>query len=239
MTLYDNTYTPLKPIPPLESIPLEDAESTPEYISYADRVKLETKQYDWYKENGFYLFGKILDTNVKSGDKVTIIATHYTDPRLKYGSVHRVELVEEAYGYYSNNQFNKALPKYRDHNSEVKHPRRSLVKLYGISNSIKSTSVVKEGTEQMAFNSNALALPNPNAKNRTALVQEVVEETKDGKIVLTPHGAIVPFDNLSAAQDYVRTQIRDTIRSANEYRQFKIYNEVAVAHASEPPVTFS
>ncbi len=192
------------------------------------------QQYYKYLEEGYYSYnGYIYDTKLKEGDQVRIVARYYSNTQLQYNSVHTVEKIEQA--GYSNDK----LPAYyrRGKKGQYDYPAKPfnvLVKLIGVSNSIKAANVELISGANM----NHLALPNPNAKNRSALVQEVEESVKDGKTVLTPIGNVLPFDSINDAQDHVKREIVASIRGNINYRKFKIFQEIAVAQAKEPEVSF-
>lgn len=75
--------------------------------------------------------------------------------------------------------------------------------------------------------------------DRPTFVREFIDSTFDGKAVRTYVGDLLPFNNLSAAQNYCAEEISKSIRATNTYRKFSIVVEKAVAQAKKPEVEFA
>lgn len=75
--------------------------------------------------------------------------------------------------------------------------------------------------------------------NRPTVVVEIVEKVVDGKTVIEEIGTPIGMESLSAARVYTTNEISKAIREKNEYKQFRIYQEVSIARAKKPEIEFA
>lgn len=174
------------------------------------------------RKDGYYFDGvHYLDTDFVDGQSVTPIVNNLSN--VTSGKVYTVETARRSASLYNNYRVNGSYIYVYEQKLTIKDDRGFRKEVRA-----KNFTAAKEAPVALALES-----------NRPTVVVEIVETTEGGKVVINEIGTPVPMDSLSAARIYTANEISKAIRESNSYKQFRIYQEVAVARAKKPEIEFA